>query len=82
MSVKTNHKAKTVNPNHSGRHGVPKSLAEIDKHFKLWNSSRMKSKLNLKTKFIQPIADEGTYARQALRKLQEFGKVIKQKVHK
>ncbi len=82
MSVKTNHKAKTVNVNTTGRHGVPKSLAEIDKHFKLWSASKMKTKLNLRSKFIQPIADEGTYARQALKKLQEFGKVIKQKVHR
>lgn len=81
MGVKTNHTAKTVDGSNARRQGVPKTLVEIDKHFKLW-SSTSRSKLNLKSKFIQPITYEGAYTKHALRKLQEFGKIIQRKVHK
>lgn len=57
----------------------PKTLAEIDKHFRLWSFNPGKQKLNLKGKNIHPLHVKLLYAKQFLQQIKDFGKLFKLK---
>jgi hypothetical protein len=54
----------------------PKTLAEIDKHFRLSCPPQRKVKIDLKTKGIRPLEANLLYAKQFQQKLRDLGKLM------